>query len=112
MGYAQYSYNQEKTSGNVTVYTRVNSKYSGVSLTYSFNGQNQTSNVYRAAKGANTLLNIIVYATKDGNHLAKLVLDPLDFIWNHPQVQQSSVFKNGQKGAIVELFGWPYTDIE
>ena len=25
---------------------------------------------------------------------------------------QSSEYKNGQKGAIVELFGWPYDDIK
>jgi len=39
-------------------------------------------------------------------------LEKLDFIWNHPEVSTPSNFKNGQKGAIVEMFGWPYEDIE
>lgn len=26
-------------------------------------------------------------------------------------VNQPSNFKNGQKGSIIELFGWPYDDI-
>jgi hypothetical protein len=32
---------------------------------------------------------------------ATLNLDDLDFIWNHPTVNQPSNFKNGQKGAII-----------
>jgi alpha-amylase len=35
----------------------------------------------------------------------------VDFVWNHPTVNQPSNFKNGQKGAIIEMFGWPYDDI-
>lgn len=42
---------------------------------------------------------------------ATLVLDDLDFIWNHPQINQPDNYKRGQKGAIIEMFGWPYEDI-
>ena len=36
----------------------------------------------------------------------------MDFHWNHPSVNQSPNYEGGQKGAIVELFGWLYEDIE
>ena len=39
-------------------------------------------------------------------------LEDVDFVWNAPEIKQDAAFKNGQKGAIVELFGWPYADIE
>lgn len=43
---------------------------------------------------------------------ALLTLDPLDFIWDHPAVSHvAGDYRSGQKGAIVELFGWRHTDI-
>jgi alpha-amylase len=32
-------------------------------------------------------------------------------MWNNPEVPSRAVFNDGQRGAIVELFGWPYKDI-
>lgn len=40
-----------------------------------------------------------------------LTLDDVDFMWNNPAVSDRPVFQGGQRGAIVELFGWPYKDI-
>jgi len=40
-------------------------------------------------------------------------LEDVDFFWNAPKLDNSkSQYENGQKGAIVELFGWPYEDVE
>ena len=47
----------------------------------------------------------------DGKELAKLELDDEYFMWDNPKVNQGPEYENGQKGAIVELFGWPYDDI-
>ena len=33
------------------------------------------------------------------------------FLWDNPTVNQGFQYENGQKGAIVEMFGWPYNDI-
>lgn len=55
-----------------------------------------------------------------------IVLDPIDFRWNAAPVKRSSgsvggsssnatgddPYRGGQKGAIVEMFGWPDQDIE
>lgn len=43
-------------------------------------------------------------------------LDPIDFVWNAPAVSLNSAnskgdYRDGQKGAIVELFMWPHTDV-
>ena len=111
VGYAKYQYNSAKTQANVTIYTQINDKYSNVTLTYLLNGTNTTNNVINLDNSFKGLLEVTVYATRNGQSLATLVLDPLDFIWNHPTVNQSSNYKNGQKGAIIEMFGWPYADI-
>ncbi|KAJ9427857.1 glycoside hydrolase superfamily [Fusarium oxysporum] len=77
-------------------------------LTYSFNGANQTSNVYQANQSTKGGLTIVVY----GSSGSVLTLDPLYFLWENAVISgQQSSFSDGQKGAIVELFGWPYTDI-
>ena len=39
-----------------------------------------------------------------------LILDYF-FFWDKPVINRPET-NNGQKGAIVELFGWPYADIE
>jgi len=39
-------------------------------------------------------------------------VEPANFIWQAPQINQSGNYKSGQKGAIVELFGWPYDDVK
>jgi alpha-amylase len=46
----------------------------------------------------------------------EIELDPLDFVWNVPPVvipdsNKAGDYRNGQKGAIVELFMWPHTDV-
>jgi len=92
-------------------------------LSYSFNGTQSTtgwllycSAAYAAsvAPGACTPATgpvwINVTNAADG---ALLVLDETHFIWNNePLPQQQGDYRSGQKGSIVELFGWPYGDIQ
>lgn len=56
----------------------------------------------------NELLKVRVEARLDGNKIAELKLDDLEFIWNHPSISLGGNYENGQKGVIVEMFGWPY----
>ena len=46
-----------------------------------------------------------------GQIVASLDLDLVYLRWNNPPIYQPSNYENGQKGAIVEFFGWPYDDI-
>jgi alpha-amylase len=59
----------------------------------------------------NDLLKVRVEAWSDGKKIADLKLDDLDFVWNHPSINLSGNYENGQKGAIIEMFGWPYEEI-
>ncbi|GMF41663.1 unnamed protein product [Phytophthora lilii] len=54
---------------------------------------------------------IIVATCTDGSDTWKLELDPVNFVWQNNAVTQPSGMKGGQKGAIVDLFGWSYDDI-
>ncbi|KAJ0405453.1 hypothetical protein ATCC90586_002768 [Pythium insidiosum] len=47
-----------------------------------------------------------------GSKSWELVLDPVNFVWQNTAVPTASGLERGQKGAIVDLFGWPYRDIE
>ena len=53
--------------------------------------------------------------TVKGSDGTTLNLEPVDFVWNVPALNlnpsSAPSYRNGQKGAIVELFGWPYADI-
>lgn len=78
-------------------------------ISYSFNGgAATTSNVYQVTSTFTDALAISI-TTASGK---KLALDPINFIWqNAPLTAAQSTFNNGQKGGIVELFGWPWNDI-
>jgi hypothetical protein len=44
-----------------------------------------------------------------GNDGSKLTLEVVDFAWAvAPLPSLSGDYRNGQKGAIVEMFGWPH----
>lgn len=104
-GYADIQYSASKTKAAVTVnaLSRQNE-----SLIYNFNGVNQTSNIYQASSTySKDGLTITVY----GSLGSQLLLDPLYFMWENVAVNAQNLFNGGQKGALVELFGWPYNDV-
>ena len=122
VGYAKQEYYENKTICNVSVYTRVNKKkiFLGTQheLRYTFGDIDQTTNyilIYKENGSYIDGLNVTVRIVNKGqmDTLYKLVLEKEYFIWNVPPVNydNTTLNSNGQKGAIVELFGWPYADI-
>lgn len=104
-GYADIQYSSAQKYAAVTVHCL---SRTDETLTYGFNGVNQTSNIYQASAAANIGgLHITVY----GSGGSTLALDALYFMWENADIQAQSSFQGGQKGAIVEMFGWPYADI-
>ena len=99
------------TGANITIYTRVNPAYSSLQLKFFFNDESSDSNNHFVPNGASDLLKIRVEAYDGTLIKATLNLEDLDFIWNHPKVNTPDSYKRGQKGAIIEMFGWPYDDI-
>lgn len=57
-------------------------------------------------------LTLTARATDDQGKQYEITVAPSNFVWQHPAVNQSDEYKNGQKGAVVELFGWPYADVQ
>ncbi len=108
VGYASTAYNSGRKSASIKIITRLNPQYSGAELTYFFNDKSQSNNAYQVDSSFTGMLNIRVEAKLNGDKIADLKLDSLDFVWNHPQINLPSNYENGQKGAILEMFGWPY----
>lgn len=105
VGYADIQYNAARTNAVVVVNAASRTKES---LTFNFGGNSQTTNTFQVSSSFAGSLPITITSASGKT----LVLDPLNFIWqNNPLVGAQSNFANGQKGGIVELFGWPYSDI-
>ncbi|KAI8918159.1 alpha amylase [Powellomyces hirtus] len=110
-GYADVVYGSTRT--NAVVAVRTFTKSSNVTLQYAYSAsKDQTpswtsSQVFNVPSSWKTPLYITV-RTATG---AQLVLDPLYFLWNNQVLPNRPETENGQKGAIAELFGWPYEDI-
>lgn len=79
-------------------------------LIYLFDGVRQKENCKRYNKSDRDQVRLGVMAS-DG---CSLVLQPVDLIWNIEKLrnQASGDYKRGQKGAIVDFFGWKHSDIE
>mmetsp|Transcript_90898 Transcript_90898/g.283187 ORF Transcript_90898/g.283187 Transcript_90898/m.283187 type:complete len:639 (+) Transcript_90898:53-1969(+) len=80
-------------------------------LTYVFAGKEQDSSQASFAKGDSQKgpLSIAVKAS-DGSHID---LEPVDFRWNAAEIaDREGDYRKGQKGAVVEMFGWPHADVE
>ncbi|POM59255.1 Alpha-amylase, partial [Phytophthora palmivora] len=107
-GYAHVVYGSARTTASVTVRTYI--RAASATCSYTFNGVKSTSPTYEVTVSLKDDL-IIVATCTDGNESWKLELDPVNFIWQNNAVNQPSGMKGGQKGAIVDLFGWPYDDI-
>jgi alpha-amylase len=80
-----------------------------VSFTYVVDGSEQAKSSFSVSKAQAKPLAISV----KGSDGSQIDLEPLDFHWNAAALaEREGDFRGGQKGAIVELFGWPHADIE
>ena len=118
VGYVQLLYTQDKRSCILNFKTRVNPKLgtqgTDYKILYTFGSKEQESYTITLTS-ADTFPDGMPVSCRivdnSGNQLAKLELEDLYFMWDNPTVNQGSQYENGQKGAIVEMFGWPYDDI-
>ncbi|KAL7713102.1 alpha-amylase [Entamoeba marina] len=114
VGYAQVQYaDTNRQSATVTVVPTVNPKYSINKISYEYNGVASDSEVYEVS--STTLpeedLKIKIIVHMDDGTTEYIDLEPLDFVWSVPAADLPSNYEKGQKGGIVELFGWPFDDI-
>ncbi|GAB9477290.1 putative alpha amylase, partial [Globisporangium polare] len=111
-GYANVVYDSGRTSATVDVRTNLRVNTSAISCSYSFNGVASSSSTFKATSSLATDLAIKVTCTSTAGDTWTLDLEPVNFVWQSNVVTQPSGMEGGQKGAIVDLFGWPYADIE
>jgi len=107
--YTAVTYSSDHTSATVEV--RAVHKDDSVKLSYVFGseGAQQSNSRKFSAKDTDSSVSVAVVGS-DGT---KIQLDPLDFVWTAASLKErSGDYRDGQKGAIVEFFGWPDKDIE
>jgi alpha-amylase len=105
--YPDVVYSSDRSSASIDVKCRKQETVGD--LVFSYDGGDFTSdNTFQADS---SITKPIVIKVSDGGEY-EITLDDVDFMWNAPKIEQSDVYENGQKGAIVELFGWPYEDVE
>jgi alpha-amylase len=111
----QYS-DETLTAATVTVHAK--HKDPSVTLSCTFHGNSfQVQNATRQdssckahfSKEQTGTLSVLV----KGSDGSSLQLEEVDFHWNTPPVKErGGDYRSGQKGAVVEMFGWPHADIE
>ena len=120
VAYAHVQYS-DTTLTSATVNIRATAASSTMQLEYQFGASSPSSGSSSATFSAeNFTESLIVKVTGQDNAGKKysIVLEPVDFAWNAAPVKSSSntttgdPYRGGQKGAIVEMFGWPDKDIE
>jgi len=118
VGYAQLLYSSDKKVCTINFITRVNPKLgkegTDYKILYTFGKKEQESSSITLTSDDSYPDGMPVSAKiidNNGKEIAKLELEDEYFMWDNPKVNQSPEYENGQKGAIVELFGWPYDDI-
>ena len=112
VAYAQVVYSDaSRTSATVTVKTTTRDASTKLMYTFGEGAAAQTSPVQKF--DAKTQKDPVVISVTTGE--ASITLEPVDFIWNVgslPAPPAGSDYRGGQKGAIVEMFGWPDKDVE
>ena len=120
VGYAQLKYNEDKTICTLKFITKVNPilgvegtdyqiKYNFGEIEQDNNSIEFNSREHSFPKGLSVSARII--NKKTGDEMVKLELEKEYLIWDNPKIELPDEYENGQRGSIVELFGWPYPDI-
>jgi alpha-amylase len=121
VGYAQLKYSLDKNTCTIKIITRVNPKL-GIEgqdyyIHYIFGDIEQESDTITITSDNHNykdgmLIMAKIMDIRRNVELVRLELEEEYFMWDNPKINQTSHYENGQKGGIVELFGWPYEDIE
>jgi len=107
VAHAHITYGSNRSSATVEIIAL--HKDSSVTFKYTFGGATQSSSTktFDASTAGPVSLSL---SASDGSTLD---LEPVDFMWNAPKLpDRAGDFRSGQKGAIVEFFGWPHKDVK
>eukprot|EP00455_Lapot_gusevi_P057805 TRINITY_DN994_c0_g1_i5.p1 TRINITY_DN994_c0_g1~~TRINITY_DN994_c0_g1_i5.p1 ORF type:complete len:629 (-),score=202.72 TRINITY_DN994_c0_g1_i5:126-2012(-) len=110
-GYPSVVYAADHQSAVVTANIFLKDSSATVTFTTNLPDSPSSSKTFTVTSSFKDELAILVTAQHADGSNSTLVMEPVHFVWNNVPINQPSQFKNGQKGAIVEMFGWPYADI-
>ena len=120
VGYAQLKYFSNKQRCTIKFITKVNpvlgSLGSDYNIYYKFGNKPEQMNLNSITLNSEddkypNGMKISARILTTSNDEYKLELEDEYFMWDNPVVVQDGKYENGQKGVIVELFGWPYDDV-
>ena len=120
VGYIHQVYSSNKKSCTVTFNTKVNpllgTEGEDYKILYKFGEEEKEENTivlnsetHSYPNGMPVSARIIDLNTE--TEIVKLELEDEYFIWDNSEINLPEEYENGQKGAIVEFFGWPYEDL-
>lgn len=121
VGWIELKYNGQKNRCNIVFHTRVNPDL-GVegddySIYYTFGDfDEQESNELTVNSRDDSFPNGLtpscrIINLRTGNEVVSLTLQDIYLIWDIPEVDTPQEYEDGQRGSIVELFGWSMEDI-
>ena len=120
VGWIELTYNSAKNSCTVTFNTKVNpdlgTKDVDYTIIYTFGEQDQSDNYITINSKDGSYPNGMsvscrIINAKTESEVVSLELQNVYFIWDNIEVNTPDEYKNGQRGAIVELFGWAMEDV-
>ena len=118
VGYAQLIYSENRKQCTLNFITKVNPELgiegTDYKIIYKFGDKIRLVNSYTLTSSESYPKGLSLSAMildNDNKQIAKLELENIFFLWDNIKINQDDKYENGQKGVIVELFGWPYDDI-
>ena len=108
VGYADIRYTStSRTEADVCITATHRSKE--VTLQYYFNDEAQSSNCKKFSSSHKSTVQLRV----TGSDGTKLTIHEVTLYWNRATLaNRPGDYRNGQKGAVAEFFGWPHKDVE
>lgn len=111
MCYSNIIYAADRLSAEVAAVCRTHS--SVVKTEYNWGGQGFTSEgTHSVDSSFADALSLEVKATDDSGTEYTVDMEAVNFLWQGAAINQDAAYQNGQKGAIVEMFGWPHEDVK
>ena len=111
MCYSGIKYAAGRKSADIVINCRQHSSITKVEFDFNKLGY-QDSNTFHVDSSFSTLLPISVRGTDTSGKNWHITLEPLNLVWQGAPIPQGAMYNQGQKGSIIEMFGWPYADIK
>jgi alpha-amylase len=109
VGYGDIKYTSPSRTEAEVCIVAIHKDSNSVKLTYHFNNDPQVAN----CKTFTTSHKSSVALKVTGSDGTSLEIHPIELYWNRePLANRPGDYRNGQKGAVAEMFGWPHRDVE